>query len=112
MKLFGYDEVEAAMCIWEECLSERARGNDRIFDWLRGGEGAASARNMCILLADSLDFSYHFAVKRYGYDDCFDWDFVPRWIDEVMELLEEDHPLTNNWLHYVAYKVSYDWQNR
>ena len=72
------DEIDAAMCIWEHSLLRRSVGDDSIFDWLRGGEGACCARQQCIELAKDCDQSYHIATEL-GYDTSFDWEFVPSW---------------------------------
>jgi hypothetical protein len=100
----SYKECEAAMCLWEECLLRRANGDDALFDWLRGGEGAASARFMCIDFAEDIEGSYQWAQDVLGFDDCFDWEFVPRWADATMELTETTF-LTKTWWSYLAYKV-------
>lgn len=116
---FSSDEVEAAMCIWEECIHRlaeaRSRGGieaqeqDELWNWLRGGEGAACARDMCIRLCRDLEQCYLMARDWFGFDDSFDWEFVPRWCDYAMEVTEE-HDLTAPWHKYIAYKVTYDWR--
>lgn len=96
-------EVEAAMCIWEYSISRQAVKEDDVFDWLRGGEGAACARQQCIELCKDLDRSYHLA-RALGYDDCFDWEFVPRWVRLAM-WIGETHDLTPAWITYIGMEI-------
>lgn len=105
MDMYTYDECEAAMCIWEEAIHRQAVKDDELFKWLAGGEGAATARGMCIELAKDIELSYHVA-KMYGFDDCFDWDFVPMWATLAMEVTEE-HDLTEKWLRWIGYKIAW-----
>lgn len=109
-RLLTCDECEAAMCLWEECLLRRSQDEDNLFDWLRGGEGCASARDMCIELAKDLDESWKLAHEKYGFDDSFDWEFVPRWADEAMDLTEWEN-LTPRWWKYLAWKVTERWKS-
>lgn len=97
------------MCLWEECINRQHVRDDTVFDWLRGGEGAASARDMCILLAPDIEFSYNVA-KAYGFDSCFDWDFVPYWVDLAMEICET-YELNESWLRYIGYKAAW-WEKK
>lgn len=111
-----YDEAEAAMCLWEECIHRLRdchpsnRDTEPLWNWLRGGEGAASARDMCLRLAKDIEYSYSVA-REMGFDDSFDWEFIPRWADYAMEVTEE-HLLSPKWGHYIAYKVMESWRER
>lgn len=104
-------DCEAAMCLWEECLLRRNQNEDNLFDWLRGGEGTANARDMCIELATDLEQSWQIAYDEFGFDDSFDWEFVPRWADEAMDLTEWE-TLTPRWWKYLAWKVTESWKQR
>lgn len=110
-KLYDEAEVDAALCLWEECINRQWRGDNRLFDWLRGGEGVASARDMCILWGPDLEVCWKIAHEHFGFDDSFDWEFVPRWASLAMELTEEHH-ITPVWLKWMAYKVTEDWRER
>lgn len=101
---FNYDECEAAMCLWEESIQRQHMRDDELFGWLAGGEGAARARGMCIELAKDIEYSYNVA-KAFGFDDCFDWDFVPMWADLAMEI-SAFSDLTEPWLRYIGYKAA------
>ena len=107
MLSFTYDETEAAMCLWEECIRRQTIRDDDMFRWLAGDEGAASARDMCIELAAGVERSYYVA-KAFGFDTLFDWEFVPAWTNYAMEITEEGHILNRSWLNYIGYKVAWD----
>lgn len=102
--IYDYNECEAAMCLWEECLRRRVLNDEEMFDWLAGGEGCASARGMCIEFAKDIERSYNVA-KAFGYDTLFDWEFVPFWADLAMEITVFSD-LTPNWLNYIGYKAA------
>jgi hypothetical protein len=108
VEIYTRDECEGAMCLWEYCLLQRSNDDDSVFDWMRGGEGAANARDMCIDLASDLEQSYRVA-KAFGYDDCFDWDFVPRWVSIAMQITEE-HTLEGPWITYLGLEAYRDWR--
>lgn len=106
---YTYDHVEAAMCLWEECLHQRTMGNNVLWDWLRGNEGAANARDMCINFAKDIEKSYRVA-RDCGFDDSFDWEFVPRWAALAMEITQ-DHFIQAPWLDYMGRRIYYDWKD-
>jgi hypothetical protein len=115
--LYTDEEVDAALCLWEECLlrkvGARSKGGleameaEPLWVWLSAGEGAASARDMCLQLAKDIELSYQYA-RLIGFDDSFDWEFVPRWADYAMEVTEE-HFLDDKWNRFIAKKVTEDW---
>jgi len=79
--------AEAACCIWEEFLEIRKISPGKINQFstegriLQGFEerGTAHMRMFAIALAERCHNDWVKAVED-GYDDCFDWDFVPNWI--------------------------------
>jgi hypothetical protein len=75
---YTLNEVEAAMCIWEHAL--HCRRVDEHPKWLRD-EGAAANRTTCMHMAPAMETAYQYAVTWYGYDDPFDWEFVPLMLD-------------------------------
>lgn len=83
-----YDSLcEAAMCIWEHALE-----NSEFMDWLRGDEGQAVARQMVIdYLAEHCEISYILA-KEWGFDDSFDWEYVPKYCQALMRHMGKDGP--------------------
>lgn len=78
------EEVEAAMCIWEYALLCRIEDDDSVYNFLRCGEGASKARLMCIDLAMVCEEAYNAAFKA-GFDDSFDWEFVPMFVRAAMK---------------------------
>lgn len=100
------NQTEAALCIWEYCLECKSKGDDTVFEWLRSNQGAATARQQCIALAKGCDDSYQLA-QTLGYDDSFDWDFVPAWVDEAMSITETQD-LNEHWIQYIGLKLYRD----
>ena len=106
--LFSEEDVEAAMCIWEFSLMNQGKGQDHVFKWLAGGEGAASARQQCIELAKDLELSYQVA-RETGYDTCFDWEFVPRWVILAMAVTEH-FDLTPGWIDWIGREIAIEFK--
>ncbi len=96
------------MCLWEFALHCRVGNDDSVFDWLRGGEGAAAARQQCMELAKDCENSYQRAVTL-GYDTSFDWEFVPRWMRMAMSISEK-HDLTPWWVEYMGLAILRDFE--
>jgi hypothetical protein len=115
-EVYTFDEAEAAMCLWEECLTRLARAravdgfesqeNDPYWKFLCKGEGAACARETCLDLAKPLAYSYDYAYTHYGYCSSFDWEFVPDWVDLAIEISESNEFPTQAWLEYMAEKIT------
>lgn len=103
------DEIDAALCLWEECIRRRQLGDDEFFDWLRGGEGAANARDMCVQLAKDCETSYQVA-RECGFDDSFDWEFVPLWVNLAITITNE-HEMKAPWIDYMGRRIYYDWKD-
>ena len=103
------NDMDAALCMWEYCLSRQMAGDNSVFDWLRGGEGAAAARDTCIDFASDLDTSYQVAVSL-GYDSCFDWEFVPHWIRLAMSITDT-HDLVEPWIDYMGRRIYCEYQD-
>lgn len=103
------NDMDAALCMWEYSLARQMDGDNSVFDWLRAGEGSAAARDMCIDLASDLDTSYQVAVEL-GYDTCFDWEFVPRWLRLAMELTVT-HDLMEPWVDYMGRAIYREYED-
>lgn len=69
----SYDpyELEVAMCLWG---AELARGKDF-------PEGAGDRRLKVANLTYLCESTWLHA-KAHGYDDCFDWEFCPWFVDQ------------------------------
>lgn len=107
---YSYDDCEAALCIWEYSIACQQQGDDSVFEWLAGGEGAACARSQCISLGNDCDESYQRAVTL-GYDECFDWEFVPRWVRLAMEISAK-HDLVGHWIEYMGLEIYREYEGK
>ena len=76
-------DVDAALCIWEYALQD-SPSTDKFLDWLKQGEGMAQAREYTAELGKWCEVSYIYA-KHWGYESCFDWEFVPAWCDHALK---------------------------
>lgn len=83
------DKMDAAMCAWEFCLESD------IFEFWPWG--AVDLRSRCALLAPFIHIGYMVADAS-GYDDAFDWEFVPWFMKTCVGLTEGGHELTPDWL--------------
>lgn len=79
-----YNPLVTAMVIWEEILDE---GND--FDVLGG---VCATRDHFAKMVPEVEQAFHYALTL-GYDEPFDWDFVP-WF---LTLLDDDLKLPDDW---------------
>lgn len=68
---------DAAATLWEHVLS--LHGKCDWLDELWDGFGTASIRYDTITLSREVHEDWLRAQREHGYDQCFDWDFVPRW---------------------------------
>jgi len=88
-----YDITEAACCIWEALLAirsrvtfeeERGETSEYFLKEINEGfidHGTAQMRYLAITHAEKCHLDYVKAVED-GFDDAFDWDFVPTWVRE------------------------------
>ena len=107
---YSHADMDAALCIWEFAISCQARGDESVFDWLRGGEGTAAARYQCVALAKDCDRSYQDAYNL-SYSDSFDWEFVPQWIRHSMAITEKNE-LTRDWIDYIGKRIYVDFAEK
>lgn len=80
-----HDLCEAACCLWEEVLQLLDR-NHKQLDEIREAEGMSALRLKVVGWVDELEADYKKAVAD-GYDDSFDWEFVPAWINTKLSTL-------------------------
>lgn len=77
------DQVDAAMCVWEELLSRRSSDGDYplndYWDWY----GSCQVRDDCIAIAVWVEAIWDGMGQRIWDNDIFDWEFVPRMLDQV-----------------------------
>jgi hypothetical protein len=72
-KTYTLDQVETAMAIWESLLENPPQW----FVQLKAENGSCTARGIVAELAPHMDDAWSFAAELHGYDDAFDWAFVP-----------------------------------
>jgi hypothetical protein len=75
-----YQAAETALCIWEWMIEQRAA-----IAWLPD-TGAYAHRRLAIELAEPMNTAFDYAVESYGYDDAFDWEFVPRVLAAITDV--------------------------
>lgn len=66
-----------AMCAWEWWLEEGYDRFGQIF------EGQHAAREYFQSIAPQLEMAWQIA-RRHGYEDCFDWEFVPEFLSAAI----------------------------
>jgi hypothetical protein len=76
--------IEAGMCLWEEVHGRIT--DDNFPDWVQAREavGTAAMRSCCADMVEQLEADWVLAQER-GYDDSFDWEFVPVWVNLNVE---------------------------
>lgn len=89
--LYAPEPLLTVMCLWEFVLADLGtRGPSPYGDFL-SQNGTAGLRERIASFAPSCDAAYAYAVQL-GYDDAFDWEFVPRFmslcITEGLEVRE------------------------
>ena len=79
---YTYDHLEAGACMWEHVLNIlRRRKDHNPWDEYREAYGMAALRAIVIRHAPTLQEAYERAVDN-GYDAPFDWDFVPKYMED------------------------------
>lgn len=90
------EERDAAACLWEAALALRHELSGKIdvphaltpwqgaflSEW--EDEGTASMRYMIGDMAPDCHRDYLGAVEHHGYDDSFDWEYVPTWLNAAL----------------------------
>lgn len=83
-KEFTWEHLDAAACMWEHVLNQlrRAKPADKNpWDEYRQAYGMAALRDTVINHAVTLQAEYEGAVEN-GYDQAFDWEFVPKYMED------------------------------
>lgn len=92
-----HDLVEAAACLWEAVL-DRKNSNEMAqpdLDAAFREHGWSSIRNAVCGWARWVHLDWERAVAEHGYDDPFDWEFCPKWLDLNATFDENGATLTN-----------------
>lgn len=75
------DDMEAGACMWEHVLTQLRRAPESAWAGFCEAYGMAELRLKVIRHAPVLDAKYQEAVAN-GYGDSFDWDFVPKYMED------------------------------
>lgn len=75
------DRVFTAMCIWEALLGT---DNHLGFEYSKEQVGWAATRSIAGEFAEPCNDAWEYAHKHLGYDDSFDWDWVPQWLIAII----------------------------
>jgi len=81
---YTYEHLEAAACMWEHVLHSVRRakpGDKNPWNNFREVYGMAELRERVITHAPALEVAYRAAVAN-GYDKPFDWEFVPKYMED------------------------------
>jgi len=76
MSDYTAEYAEAACCIWEYMLETPSSISDKF-------GGATYARMFAVELAPYCHQSWEWAFKTAEYDDCFDWEWVPDYMEAL-----------------------------
>ena len=87
-----------------QCLNEAFHDlpNDHPLQEFRETHGIAEVRDRLNLLAVYCDMTYRVMADEQGYDLCFDWDFVPQFLENCVDndfspKSQDAHVLTMFW---------------
>lgn len=73
-----------AMALWEAVLTGLTE-SDR--DWYFGQcEGTSALREMIAAMSPACAMAYERAVNVYDFDDSYDWEWCPRWLEAVKSI--------------------------
>lgn len=78
---YTYDHLEAGACMWEHVLDRLRRGNRGPWHEYKDAYGMAALRATVIRHAPTLQEAYERAVDN-GYDQPFDWEYVPKYMED------------------------------
>ena len=93
-----------AMSVYERVVVEQENAENgqcaELYEWITEGEGASAARYNSLRIAAYIIAAWDWLATKYGEDDgvdwaslSFDWDFVPQFLEEMM-----DHGPAHGWL--------------
>ena len=90
-----------------QCLNEAFHDlpNDHPLQEFREAHGIAEVRDRLNLLAVYCDMTYRVMADEQGYDLCFDWDFVPQFLENCVDndfspKSQDAHVLSMFWSGY------------
>lgn len=84
---YTHEQMLDAMCLWEAVLTGLTDA-DRDW-WFEQGEGCAVVRDMVATMSPLCAMSYEHAHNVYDFDDSYDWDWCPKWLEAVKAICIE-----------------------
>jgi hypothetical protein len=81
---YSWNHMDAAVCAWEHVLEQlhlKTPGPANPWDDYRKAYGMAALRDTVMRHAVQIDVEYQKAHAN-GYDESFDWDFVPKYMED------------------------------
>lgn len=87
------DMIEAAACLWENVVrlrgsNDEPAGMESAFD----AQGTSSIRAIVIGWADKVHHDWTEAQRLHAWDDPFDWEFVPQWMELNVDWYSDQGP--------------------
>lgn len=78
---YTHEQMLDALCLWEAVLTGLT---DADRDWWFGQcEGTAVLRDMVATMSPLCAMACERAVNVYEFDDSYDWEWCPRWLEAV-----------------------------
>jgi len=90
--VYSEESATTAMCMWEWFLTS----SEFCRDHFKHPEGACATRDNFLQHAHVLDEAWSIANKEHGYDDAFDWEFVPDFMGWVVQLSLEPYEMKDH----------------
>lgn len=89
--------METAQCL-NECFHDLPKDHELV-KW-REDNGIAATRDQINLCAVLCEQAHKIMLRYYEYDDCFDWDFCPKFLEFCVDF-EKFEPKSDNPQHLV-----------
>lgn len=89
--------MEAAQCL-NECFHDLPKDHELV-KW-REDNGIAATRDQINLCAVMCEQTHKIMLDKYEYDDCYDWDFCPKFLEYCVDY-EKFEPKSDNPQHLV-----------
>lgn len=93
--MYTENDVITAMCLWEAVIDDECRGDNLVNSNIklrRELVGTCQLREEIMHLAPFVNKAYD-AIK-YQYDEVFDWEFVPRFLEVLDGRVSKSTPIT------------------
>lgn len=84
MTTYDFDAVEASMCVWEYLFDDTDDQGELAFFYGACDGGMPELRRLVIELGPDFHAAWEVAhADGEGFDDPFDWEFIPRLVQEI-----------------------------